>query len=504
MADPATPQSIASTPQSGYIVLPDGRVVPSLDTWFDKQANNPQGLQVEQQRTALSEGYRKNVAEPVTDILGNFLSHPMIAAEKLGLVTPEQSAPARQAGRMAGQAVMPQDLTQAGIVAGTLATGGAAQMANLPRGLAAASRVFGGTAGGMAGGLAETGTSQGAASGAGRGLAQSGAAETAGALWDYSRTMGVARTRQKIQDLDARSTGEAMERIPALKGVFPGVRDARGLEDLVKGTVEETLADGSTRSWAKGAKLLSDYVEGRSQVVQQVLDQNKQQMGRSYFFPDAMVPGKFTDWDTARKNLSELGRKAFGGIKGQALEPTIAGVDSKQLYAETTRLLQQQLTLADPSGKALRAFLDGQEAYAAGRSLLKTLRPAFGAKEATRVAYNSDVTQRALSDKRADLMKKLGPEGYWELAKANRITPETLGMADVYQPGGAAATLAGVIPGMSGARPFVGKPSLTSNPLELGQAARTGVTVAGSQLSAPIAQYLIEQMRSQGQGTPQP
>src|SRR3990167_10377323 len=143
------------------------------------------------------------------------------------------------------------------------------------------------------------------------------------------------------------------------------------------------------------------------------------------------------------------------------------------------------------------AFLDGQEAYAAGRSLLKTLRPAFGAKEATRVAYNSEVTQRALSDKRADLMKKLGPEGYWELAKANRITPETLGMADVYQPGGAAATLAGVIPGMSGARPFVGKPSLTSNPLELGQAARTGVTVGGSQMSAPIAQYLIEQMQGQ-------
>ena len=71
-------QSIASTAQPGYVTLPDGRVMPTLDTWFNQQANNPQGNGPAEQRTALSQGYTNNVAAPLTNALGDFISaHPV-------------------------------------------------------------------------------------------------------------------------------------------------------------------------------------------------------------------------------------------------------------------------------------------------------------------------------------------------------------------------------------------------------------------------------------------
>src|SRR6185295_20399581 len=156
--------------------------------------------------------------------------------------------------------------------------------------------------------------------------------------------------------------------------------------DLAKGAVVERVpaefGKGTTeRVWPKGQKLLSDYVEKQDQAVKGIIDQLQQQRGITLQFPDAMDPGKFTDWDTARRNLSELRLKAYGGPKGQVLEPTIKGVDSKQLYEETKRLLQQQLNLADPSGQALALFNDGQQVYSSGRAWLgEVIRPAFSRK----------------------------------------------------------------------------------------------------------------------------
>ena len=98
-------------------------------------------------------------------------------------------------------------------------------------------------------------------------MVQSGIGETAAGLRDYSRTMGVDRAKRLIQDIDAKATGEALERMPSLHGVYPGIRDARGLEDLTKGFVTVKLPDGREQSWAgyyKKCKLASRiWIAGR-------------------------------------------------------------------------------------------------------------------------------------------------------------------------------------------------------------------------------------------------
>ena len=198
-------------------------------------------------------------------------------------------------------------------------------------------------------------------------------------------------------------------------------------------------------------------------------------------------------WGDAMRARTELGYRAFGGAKGNVMEPTIAGVDSKQLYAETTRAIQKELSLVDP--KAVQAFNDSNGVYEAGRYLLKSvLRPAFGAKQANRVAFNSEVFQSKLADNRVTAAKKLGIDGFETIAQAlgPRFQP---GMADVYQPTGIMSQIAGVapLPGAAYARIHVGKPQLVGNPLGLADASRTGISLGTNQMLAPVAQYLADQ-----------
>lgn len=502
-------QSIASGPQPGYVTLPDGRTVPTLDTWFNQQANNPQGFGASEQRTAISKGYSA-VAQPVTNALGDFISTNPISqvAEKTGLLAPEAN---QSISRGIASAVIPQNLTQVGILAGMGAGGALAGGLGLSGGMSAATRVMGATAGGAAGGYADYGDAKGALTGAGQGLAQGGVAETAAGLYNYSRKLGVERARQAVQLSDASDMANAVSTAPNLKGVFGRPKTAADLEDLAKGATVERLPDGTERVWAKGPKMLSDYVEGKDQEVKAILDQLQQKYGRTYKFPDALEPGTFTDWDTARKNLSELRVKAWGGVKNQPLEPTIKGVDSKQLYNETRRALQQQLTTADPSGTALAAFNDGQQVFSSGRAWLgEVLRPAFSKKGASGPEFNSEVVQGRLADKRVSLMKRMGVDDYNAAANAVRIQGQgqplgsrqgPVGSQDVFNPGGALAKVSEILPlpGPAYARVHLGTPDLVGNPLTLGQAARTGVSMGGTQLMSPVAQYLADQMRMQMQ-----
>ncbi len=98
-------------------------------------------------------------------------------------------------------------------------------------------------------------------------------------------------------------------------------------------------------------------------------------------------------------------------------------------------------------------------------------------------------------------MQKLGSDGFNTIAPAVRLTPDRMGMADVYQPTGAAAALAGVVPlpGAAYARIHVGRPNLVApggvNPLNMSDAARTGVSLGANQMLAPVAQYLGEQIQ---------
>jgi hypothetical protein len=400
-------------------------------------------------------------------------------------------------GTMA-QALNPwQTPTQAGITVGTAGAGGLASQAGLSTAKQAGARILGAGAGGGLGGAAEGGAG-GAAVGTGIGLLSGGIGEGIGAAADYLRQIGVERTKRWMQEIDAKKMGEAIEAIPKLKGVFAGIRDAAGLEDLAKGATVRQFPDGNEKVMYKGYALLSDYVEKQDQMVEATLAKAQQQYGRTYQFPDALNPGQYTTWDKARHAYSELGRKAYGGVKGQPLEPTIAGVDSKQLHAETGRLIRAQLKLADPSGASLQAFNDGQGVFEAGRYLLKdVLRPAFKSKTTGVVGFNSDVVQNKLTDGRVKAMQKLGVDGFNTVAPAVRMTPDTIGQADVYQPTGAAAALAGVVPlpGAAYARVHVGRPSLVApggiNPLNMQPNMRTGISLGTEQLVGPGLQNLL-------------
>ncbi len=383
-----------------------------------------------------------------------------------------------------------QTPTQAGIMLGTAGAGGLAGALAPEAGqlMQGATRVMGAATGGGVGGAIEGGP-RGMTIGTAIGAATGALGEGLGATANYLRQMGVDRAKRIVQEQDAARMGEAIERIPKMKGVFGGMRDAAGLEDLAKGYVQR-----GDKVVNKGIARLQDYMDQQDTVIQAAIQQQKTQYGRNYQFPDAMKPGEFTTYENARKSLSELGQKAFGGVKGQPLEPTIAGVDSKQLYAETTRLLQKQLASVDP--KALQAFNDAQGVYEAGRYLLKdVLRPAFRIKGTERVAFNSNVVQSKLADSRVKAAQKLGIEGFEAIAPAVRLTPERMGQADVYQPTGLASQIAGVapLPGAAYARVHVGKPQLVGNPLNLADASRTGISLGTNQMLAPIAQSLAEQ-----------
>ena len=455
--------------------------------------------------------WQKYIGQPTGQLVQAGLSVPqgMLREVAQGTFNPAAVAkdftnalqPDAEVGTAAKMANPWQTPTQAGIMAGTALTGGAAQAARLPGLMQAGSRVMGATAGGMGGGLAEDGA-RGGLVGAASGLISGGLGEGIGATADYLRQVGVERAKRAVQADDARKMGEAIERIPKLKGVFGGIRDSAGLEDLAKGAEIRKFADGREKVMLKGYARIADYVEQQDAAVQQMLQKAQQQYGRTYQFPNALEPGKYTTWDEARHQLSELGRKAFGGIKGQPLEPTIAGVDSKQLYAETSRLMKAQLQLADPSGAALQAFNDGQGVFEAGRYLLKdVLRPAFKSKTMGVVGFNSEVVQGKLADGRVKAMQKLGSDGFATVAPAVRLTPQTMGQADVYQPTGAAAALAGVVPlpGAAYARVHVGRPALVSpggvNPLAMSPGSRQGIAMGVDQLVGPGIQALGNSMQ---------
>ncbi len=490
-------QRIENTPSSGYVTLPDGRTVPTLDTWFNQQANNPQGFGAAEQRTQLSQGYSQRIAEPLTNALGEFLATPTTIAEMLGFVSPETGTQGRNVGRTVASVVVPQDLTQAGIDVGVIASGGALAPLKLGRGMTAAGRVLGGTAGGALGGYLDTGTPRGAVTGAGRGLFQSGAAETAGAVWDYARRTGPERVKAQMHDLHAAETVDALKTDPRLKGVFSETLPTQaGLEDLVMGTVIDPT---TKRAVPKGQYLLSQQMEQADQVIGAAI-QRAEQQGVQVRFP-APFKGveEWVPYHEARQELTQLGtatRKMNPNKEYIIGEVKMSGAQAKQLYADSTRVFQQQLTRVGPD--ALTAFNDSRGTYAAGLYYLDMLETGFKRKGAV-ITFNSEDVQKALSKSRrsrAEGINKLGEQEYWKFSQAVGTPPFNPGTVDVYKPGGFLYNTTHSIPGLGGISQYVARPGLADPAaLTLSQAQRTGINLMGSQMSAPLAQYLADQMQ---------
>ena len=498
MADEPVPtkprQPIEDT--SGYVVLEDGRRVPTLDTWFNQQGAGVPGFGVAEQRTKLGQQY-KTGAQAVTDALGNFAAAPDLLASKVGLVTPSEAEQRQRDASWAASFFVPQTLTQAAIMGGMSVAGGATSALGAGRALTNTATVLGGTAGGAVGGKLEYGTNTAALTGAGQGLVESGMAVTASELLDLARRIGPARVRRQMNMQAAEQVGQALEQMPSLKGVFAGIRDERGLRDLALGTVEETLPNGMKVARQKGNYLLSQAAEKYNADVSKLIPPD---YGPK--FPDAMSPGTFTTWNGARRSMSELGRRAFGtGAERAALEPSLKNVDLKQLWKETSRAIQRQLTDADPTGQALRTYLEGQQLQESGRAVLKAVRAGFtGEKGAQRPWYNHDAVMSLLGNKQAYYQTKLPVEDFWQFANAHNLNRQTIGQVDVFQPHGALANVAGVIPGPMGGYASVhgGWPDLVGNRTDMSGTGRTLFQLGTAQGLSNLGNPLNEAMQGPG------
>lgn len=463
-------------------------------------------------RPSIAQTYENWVAKPATAAVAGALRAPaaMLGAQSL------QPPPSAQdssgsvfdtAGDMASRLpdqiarlVVPQTLASAGIMAGTMGAGGLASNAGLMGFKAAGSRILGGTLGGMVGGGLEDPSMSGIARGGAEGLIGTAVGEAIGGTVNYAKQLGIDRMRQKMQTIDASAVGQAIEQIPKLGGVFAGYRTPEDLRSLALGSVE--LPSGKIAN--RGYALLAAEQQKVDDQIGAIIAQrppipsfgaqasgampSPTYIGKSAgFFPDPQDPSRFVPWTDMRTSLAELGHKAFGGIKGNPLEPTINGVDTKQMFAQAQRTIRQYLSDYDPSGQALSIFNKGQDQFEAGRYILTTLRAAFKGKEPNAIAFNSDKLQNRLGDRETEAAKKLGRDGLDLLANAlNHGTGTGLGYQDLYAPSGPLSKVSEImpLPGPAYARMKLGAPSLIGHPFNIPPMTRAGMSaVVGGGLS---------------------
>lgn len=488
--------------------LVDVENAPTLDEFLARRAGHTRGI-VSRVYSAIAEPVTKAVTSAIEPAVYG-MTQPLVSAARFGMGEPagqilsnpeprvsnaiqNAQGPARSLAEMA----VPQTPTDLAIMAGTLGAGGIATKAGLTGLKASATRIGGGTIGGTVGGAAESESPTGAAWGAVKGLASSTLGEALGGAMNFARNVGIDRMRKKIQGIDAERVGHALEQNPKLGDVFAGMRTPEQLRELALGTT--TLPSGKVAN--VGIAKLQAAQEAANTEIGQLISQRPpppnigqgvtapQYFARqSGFFPDPQNPSRFVPWDEAKQSLSELGIKAFGGPKGNPLEPTINGVDTKQAWAEAVRELKRYLGNYDPTGKALALFNGAQEQYEAGRYALKTLRAAFQRLEPDRVAFNSDRIQRLLGTQETQATKKLGPEGFDALAQAVRLK-QGAGYQDLFSPSGILSRMAEILPGPGGtyARLRVGEPSLVGNPFTATQPQRTGLTLTTQAVGLPLA-----------------
>jgi len=463
---------MAETLPAGVTPLPPGVV--SMEDAVRGQAS----MSGQAPRMNLGEMYSEYVASPLTQLVSKVV--PASPFQNPLTYDPTYGTQA------VAKTVVPQNLTELAIAGATAGAGGLAGKMGLTGAKAAATRIGGAVMGGMAGKAADEGDVNAGtlARGGGQGLVSGLTGEAIGAGIEYARKAGVQRAAQKIQTLDASDAANAIRSNPKLQGVFKNVDGSpEGLRDLALGTVPDP--DNPGKVIGKGEAMLKTYLDQQDALINQQIQQVQQKLGRTYQFPDPYQPGKFVPYDEARRSLSKLGNIA-GKIKSQQ-EVTVAGErlnggEVKELYAETLRAWQQQLSRVSP--QALQAFNESRGATEAGYATLDLLKKAFKQKVAGRIAFNSDVLEGVMADKQKELTNKLGEPGFWSLAKALRISPERIGQQDVMNPTGLMSQAAGVLPlpGAAYLRVHVGSPQLVGNPFALGNAGRTAIDVGASQM----------------------
>lgn len=289
--------------------------------------------------------------------------------------------------------IIPQTEVQAGAMAGAGGAGGLAAKLGL-RGIAPAlTRILGGAAGGGVGGAI-------GGEGAGRGTAQGGAAAAFAELlgWAIPKTLRSAPGgRGRIMRQDAAALGEQVGK------VSPELAGAKTPEELQK------LALG---------------MEGKKGLYR-IWDDFKQALGSD---PDVIVPAvsdKPMPFSQAHRELSEIGKRGYGGAKADPTARTIAGYDERRLYEQGLDDLRLQLMdpgIVGPGAPPdLAARFDAaRDAYSKGLTMLRMLRRpgAFEGAGRTTPVLNMTPIQEYLSQNRADVAQRLGAPAFEELTQS--------------------------------------------------------------------------------------
>ena len=485
MAEPQMPPGV--TP------LPPGVV--SLEDAISGQA----GLTVQPRRPVVSQAYEDYVASPLTKLVGELAAQSPIGDVGAMIGGPEGR---QAAGAGTGRLLIPQNTTEMGIAAATLGAGPIAAKLATPT-ARAATRVGAAMLGGAAGkAIGEGDLSLGTlAKGGGQGAVAGLTGEAIGAGVNFLRKVGMERSAAKMSKIDAAEVSTAIRQNPKLKGVFNDVPPTpEGIENLVNGYVRDPKTG---RAVSVGEAKLGAFMDQADAKIGSLIQQRAQQ-GVKIQFPLLDEPAGISGpWEVAREQLTKFGsavKRMHPNKEYTVAGETVTGAKAKQLYAESLRAFQQQLSRVHPD--AVTTFNDARGAYEAGMALIgdKTglLPKAFGKKVHTRTAFNADVLQGALARNRKDWVNRLGEEGYWSLAKALRLDPATIGRKDVMSPTGKAAALAGVLPlpGAAYARFQLGSPGFVGpSPLAISPGQQAGLNFGASQgigagldLVSPMAQ----------------
>ena len=424
------------------------------------------------QETMLSRAY-KAFAEPATNLVS-----------KIAPASPFQNPltfDPTYGTRAVAEAVIPQTPVDAAIDAATLGAGKWIRPASkiLGAGLRAGATA---AAGGLAGAVSDEGPVLGTIKGLAAGTLSEGLAAGVYRLWKT----GTERVTALQQAQDAKATGEMIDQLPSLKGVFQGQRTPEQLYDLAYGAGK--TAKG--QEVGKGMAMLKNAQDTAEGQIGQILSTQQQQSGRKFLYPDAMNPGKFTPWEESRKALSELGDLSRR-LKPQ--QTTVIGGkeynggEVKQLFAENMRTFQSQLGLADPSGKAVSLFNDSRAQYAAGIKTLAMLQEAFkhGA-DPERIVFNTRAIQKWLGRNQSSVSKAFGDQG---LEQVNNLIfrGQGPGYVDSYAPSGMLSSITGglPIPGggflREGLGNTLGMPRLVGNPRAVSQPVERALRLGAAQ-----------------------
>lgn len=511
-----------------------GNYRPISEPKYQPPATNPGVLgKLQEAGATIGKAYKDYVADPLTAAV----RYPFDLAGKLdvasGIKTQEQAD--SRAGTFS-KLLVPQNLTEAGIMLGSLGAGpiagkiGGMALADgasplVSKLAAAGTRVVGAGVGGGVGSAIESGDF---ATGAEKGALAGVVGEGVGLAANRILRGGSKSASQKVQNFDANNVGTVLEGTPELgrvtvdpqtgavthgEPIFAGANTPVAIRNLVEGGQGQSIL---SQEYRRGLDMIDKAVGPPSQASRVIFrspeaaglapltqEEVRQTLVRGGVIPEGGTlaprtytdglaptdPGKFVPFSQAKIELDQLRRAAA------VPQITPEAVQAQQKYAQALANFADDLSRVDPTGAA-RGIFDGmQRQYQKGLALIETLAPAFQGNSASdRINFNTPKVQQALKAGEGALRKLLGNDTFEQLATAARaINPR-----GATQPG---ITPAGLVdqaakPGILSMPPFrygggalvdrmvPPAPQYTQGPwsggypFQLGPAARTGINVA--------------------------